>query len=91
MIPKLVDPKLESWASDPEAWDQNSGMPGISLFANALQVWSMMQDHNTSLTEAATVFNVSVERIREAVEYHYWMFVDHLVNTGEEIIGHEGE
>lgn len=53
--------------------------PGISLmdFANAMQVWEgMQQGRPVSVSEAAATFNVSPDLVRQAVEHHYWMFLN---------------
>jgi hypothetical protein len=56
-------------------------------FANALQIWSVMQNRFEQVTvnEAALAFNTSPEIIRRAVADHYWM------DLQGDIIVHEGE
>lgn len=84
------------WASDPAGWDQDTQRPGISLFGNAVQTWAVMQDRSkVTVAEAALAFNVAPRRIIEAVEQHYWMFIDGPVDYGTDFskltIEHEGE
>lgn len=63
-----------------------TGQPGVGLFANALSVWAWAQNRKITVNDAALAFNVAPALIRQAVEYHYWMFL----GTGG-IIEHEGE
>lgn len=75
-----------------DEWDTNTGRPGISLVANAIQFWAIQQKKPPTVREAALTFNCDDQMIRQAVEFHYWMFV-----TGpdddpsKQIIEHEGE
>lgn len=81
-----------SWATDPSRWDEDTGAPGIALFGNAIQVWSCMQSGDTSVAQAAAAFNVSPERIEQAVNEHYWMYLGRNSEAdGTPIIEHEGE
>jgi hypothetical protein len=81
-----------TFAENEDGWDQETGAPGISLFANALQCWSVMQQRQVTVWDAANAFKAHPDRIIEAVEYHPWMFL-----TGDQfdphktIIEHEGE
>lgn len=78
--------KFTELAHDADTWDQDTGMPSVAHFGNAVQVWSMAQDHDhVSIEETAEAFNVAPALIREAVEAHPWMFLD-----GDDI-GHDGE
>jgi hypothetical protein len=61
-----------SFCLDDEEWDGNG--PGIALFANALQVWALAQDHRVTIAEAATAFRTPTLMIEAAVEWHPWMF-----------------
>lgn len=84
--------QFENWAAERDRWDQETGAPGISLFGNALQVWSFMQEGKTSVAEAAITFMVSPERIIEAVEEHAWMFLEgDRADPAKLFIEHEGE
>ncbi|WP_276200352.1 hypothetical protein [Chelatococcus sp. XZ-Ab1] len=61
-------------------------------FANAVQIWSFMQDGKTTVRQAADVFNTTDDVIREAVERHYWMFLsDSDDDPDRQFIEHEGE
>lgn len=72
-----------------DSWNQDrdeDAAPGISLFANALQVWTMAQNKQVvTVHEAALSFNVRPEIIIQAVNYHAWMFLD------GDLIEHDGE
>lgn len=74
--------------TDDDDWDRETGKPGIGLFANALSVWSTMQNRDTTVEEAAVVFNVPVEMVRTAVEWHPWMLLE---GKDGNVIGHDGE
>ena len=92
---------MENWKtsgkwSDDDDWDYETGAPKISHFSNAVQVWSILQERPTTIADAALAFNVPTERIYEAVEEHYWMFVggdgeDASKNPVTDTIEHEGE
>lgn len=73
---------------DVECWDTETGRPGIGLFAKAVQVWSLMQNRDTTVAAAALAFNVSERMIIEAVEWHPWMLLE---GKDGDIIGHDGE
>lgn len=73
--------------------DTETGKPGISYVANAIQFWAgQQQEHEASIRNAAIAFRCDDAVIRAAVESHYWMYV-----TGpdddpnKQIICHEGE
>jgi len=66
-------------------WNQETGQPGIGLFANAVQVWSTAQGRAVTVDEAALTFNVRPELIRQAVEWHPWMLL------AGDVIEHDGE
>jgi hypothetical protein len=69
---KLFRPK---WNDDDEGnWNPDTGAIGIMLFANSVQVWSAAQMRETSVAEAAGVFNCDPRIIIEAVEAHPWLF-----------------
>lgn len=75
----------------------DGGRPGISQFANAVQMWSIMQpaagSGGVTVGEAAKVFNCDIEMIIQAVKYHYWMFLagDERGDRAALVIEHEGE
>ncbi len=81
------------WSADKIETDQETGAPGIASFANAVQMWSTNQLlRPTTVREAAAVFNVAPERIIQAVEYHYWMFLSgDPENPLDQTIEHDGE
>lgn len=67
-------------------WSVETGAPSIDMFANAVQVWSIAQDRDVTVQEAALVFNVEPKLIVQAVEWHPWMFI----GAGDRI-EHDGE
>lgn len=69
-----------------EGWDTETAKPGIALFGNAVQVWSIMNS-NYSVADCAEAFNVPPDMVRQAVAWHYWMILD---DDGE-TFQHEGE
>jgi hypothetical protein len=78
MLSALID------TSD-NSWDHDSGTPGLNLFANAVQVWAVLQERPVTVNDAALAFNATPDVIRQAVEHHAWMFLD------GDTIEHEGE
>lgn len=83
---------FEKWADEQTEWDTDTGAPGIELFGDAVQVWSVSQLRPTSVADAARAFNIAPERIVEAVEEHYWMLLDGPADDYERLmIEHEGE
>jgi hypothetical protein len=66
-------------------WDFESGSPSLNLFANAIQVWSVLQGRPVTVHDAGLAFNATPDVIRQAVEHHYFMFLD------GDTIEHDGE
>lgn len=65
-------------------------------FANAISVWSFMQNKETlaSVAEVALAFNTTPELVRQAVEDHYWLFLECApgeTDPTKQLIWHEGE
>jgi hypothetical protein len=88
---KLYPPCLEPpyFAPEGKPWDQETGRPGIEDFADAIQTWSILQNRtDTTIEEAAAVFNVPIEMVRQAVEHHPWMVLE---GKDGNVIGHEGD
>ena len=85
--------EFDEWGAARDAWDLDTGAPGIGLFGNAVQVWAVMQNRRqVSVAEAARAFNVPPERIVEAVEEHSWMFLSGSdFDPAARFIEHEGE
>lgn len=78
--------QITDFGPEEDGWDAGETcLPGIGIFANALQVWALCQADPVTVDTAAAGFNVPHEMIRRAVEHHYWMFLD-----GDNI-EHEGE
>lgn len=50
------------------------GKPGVGIVANAISVWSALQNQTTTLGDAAAAFRMPVEAAVQCVEYHPWMY-----------------
>jgi hypothetical protein len=73
--------------------DERPGIHGNDI-SNAIQCWSIMQNRETSVAEAAVAFNTTPEIVRRAIEDHYWMFPewpDTETDPAKQIFGHDGE
>lgn len=59
------------------AWAADDDPTGLRLrnISNAIQAWSWLQGRETTLGEAATVFNLTPERVIEAISDHPWMYL----------------
>lgn len=74
-------------ASDDADFFDEEGKPTLTLFANAVQIWSYAQQRQVTVAEAAQAFRVPESVIVRAVEGHFWMFI-----VGDPpCIEHEGE
>lgn len=75
-----------------EGWDNETGKPGLGIFSNAVQVWSVRNFSTSTVAAAAEAFKVEPEIILAAVEAHPWMY---LSGPGDDYsklkIEHEGE
>lgn len=67
-------------------WNHETGALGTALFSNAVQVWTVAQGREVTVSDTALAFNVEPKLIRQAVEDHPWMFIGK-----DEVIEHEGE
>lgn len=87
--------RSDFFGADDEAWDHETGKPGIQLFANAIQVWAVCNlkpGRAPSVANAAEAFAVDPRMIVEAVNANYWMFLAGPDNDFTKIsIEHEGE
>ena len=88
----MTDKHEWRWAPDEDGWDTDDGAVGIGLFSRAIQVWSAMQDHPTTVADAVAVFHVPPSAIIEAVEYHPWIFLSGPDDDfSKMVIDHDGE
>lgn len=79
MAQSAVTPWIDTLETDPDhsdEWHPETGQPGVDLFSNALSVWAWAQGRAQTVNEAAAAFNVTPDIIRQAVENHYWMFLN---------------
>jgi len=89
-------PRGEAFAEDEFEWDQDRGMPGAGLVAQAIQVFTMFNfgklGRNMTVREVGDAFNLDDAQVRQAVAAHYWMFLSGPDDdpTKQEI-EHEGE
>jgi hypothetical protein len=76
-----------------EDWDhEGEGMPGVVSAANAIQVWAALQNKPTTVRQAALSFNLDDAQVRQAVEFHNWMYLSGPDDDPtKQIIEHEGE
>lgn len=86
--------KLHEFFADNEfadEYDTDTGKPGIDLVAQAIQFWSGQNAGKATVRQAAIVFQMPDEAVREAVEHHYWMFIEGPDDDPtKQIICHEG-
>jgi hypothetical protein len=76
----------------PDEWNADEGLPDIASVAQAIQVWSMLNPGDKSVREIGDVFNLDDAQVRQAVETHYWMYLDGPDDDPtKQLIQHEGE
>lgn len=88
LIVDLVHANDEFFGPDDEAWDLETGKPGIGLFAKAIQVWAVCQLEKrprVTVQQAAMAFRVKTGMVKTAVEWHPYMYLN------DDLIEHEGE
>lgn len=84
---KIVITDLDNTDNDDGHWNNDgSQLCSVSLFADAVQVWSHAQGRDTTINEAALVFNVTPELIKKTIDYHPYISV-----TSDGVMIHEGE
>lgn len=80
---------------DVAGWDHDTGKPGIQTFGNAVQVWAVLNaeaNRPSTIAAAAEAFAVSPQMVFEAVDAHYWMFIEGPHDDFTKMrIEHEGE
>jgi hypothetical protein len=76
-----------------DGWDHETGMPTLSMVANAIQVWAMFQyPLKVTVRACGLAFNLDDAQVREAVEYHNYMYLDGPDDLpAEQTIEHDGE
>ena len=86
-----LDPEPE--LSESELGYQPGGRPTLMTLANAVQCWALSQGRReVTFGEAALAFNITPERVSQAVELHCWLFtLDTDRPVAERRIEHEGE
>ncbi len=74
-------------------WSVEEGIPDIASVANAIQVWLMFQPElRHSVRQVGEVFNLDDAQVRQAVEAHYWMYLDGPDDDpNQQFIEHDGE
>ena len=87
--------KITYFGPEDDAWDQETGKPGIALFGSAVQVWAFLNEEagkSPTVAMAAKAFSVPPQMIMDAIEEHYWMFVTGPDDDFTKMrIEHEGE
>ncbi len=78
-------------------YDTDTGKPGIGLVSQAIQFWSI-QNFNSqtkkspTISDAAIAFRMPTAAVKEAVEHHYWMYIEGPDDDPtRQVICHEGE
>lgn len=66
----------ETWSEQIDEWDQETGAPGIIQLGSAIQLWGLFQNRPASVADAAAAFNCDPARVIEAVEEHWWTYLD---------------
>lgn len=92
---------LDRFGADDHSWNvgeschgDDSGRPGVMIFAQALQVWSSLQADTLNITvrQTADAFFVTPALIVQAVDAHPWMCWERTAGDVETwVIGHDGE
>jgi len=67
--------KFDAWADDAHGWDYQTGAPGIGLFGNTVQVWSVLQPEPVTVGDVVRAFSVRTRMVVEAIEAHPWMLL----------------
>jgi hypothetical protein len=81
----MTESSITRWA---DIFPDHEGQ-GLSSAGTAIQIWAFCQCRTVTVREAMAAFRVSEEMIVEAVEEHYWMFLEG--NGPDATIEHEGE
>lgn len=75
-----------------DEWHHDSGLPGVELIGNAIQVWCAMNEGEQTVRAAAEAFNITDAQVRQAVTEHYWMYLDGPDDDpAKQTIQHDGE
>ena len=67
------DPESYNSLVDGRTGQDGSCRPGIAIVASAVAFWANQKDAPPKLGEAALVFNMPIEAVRDAVEWHPFM------------------
>jgi len=75
------------------AEDDGTGIPDVGDVGNAIQIWSLFQPGlRQSVRQAAEAFNIDDAQVRQAVEAHYWMYLNGPADDPhQQFIEHDGE
>ena len=75
-----------------DGWDE-TGMPTLSMVANAIQIWAVFQHpKKVTVRSCGEAFNLDDAQVREAVEYHNYMYLEGPDDLPtEQTIEHDGE
>lgn len=78
--------------AEADEWHHETGLPGEALISNAIQVWATMNEGQQTVRAAAEAFNITDAQVRQAVEAHYWMYLDGPNDDPtKQVIQHDGE
>ncbi|WP_174301390.1 hypothetical protein [Caulobacter sp. S45] len=83
---------LDEPVAEHEYGFHGDGRPTLASLSHAIQVWMLSQEReDVTVGEAALAFHLSPERIAEAVEWHYWMFLAGAGELHTRLIEQDGE
>lgn len=89
---QISTPHITGFGADDYGWDIDStGLPGIGLVGNAIQVWAVCQNGPQTIGAAAQAFNLPLAMIAQAVDEHLWMGLAGPAHDPNTIIEHDGE
>ena len=86
-------PSEDGWNIDLDGEHAGYGKPGVGMVANAISVWSALQQSAVTLGDAAQAFKMPVEAVAQCVDHHPWMYLvgDETTPIEHIKIEHEGE
>lgn len=91
---KMLIYEIDQWCEDGRAWDSDTSMPSKENIGSAISSWAWLQQRPCSVKEAAKVFNIRPDKVKEAIDYFEGYPVC-LIGPPDDfsklIIEHEGE
>lgn len=89
----FLGPTEDDWNLDLPMGDVDYGKPGVGVVAEAVSVWTCLQDKPVMLGDVAASFRMPVEAVVQCVDWHPWMYLIGDENTplDQLVIEHEHE